>query len=58
MNLGSLARLGFIERKGDLVCEGPLLDLMMNTDLLKDRIINGTLAAIFKPALTSDVKSF
>lgn len=48
MNLGSLNRLGFIERKGDLIGEGPLLDLMMNTDLLKERIINGALADIFK----------
>ncbi|PRC92421.1 hypothetical protein [Solimicrobium silvestre] len=48
MNLGSLNRLGFIERKGDLICEGPLLDLMMDTDLLKERIVNGALADIFK----------
>ena len=48
MNLGSLVRLGFIERKGELICEGPLLDLMMDTDLLKERILNGALADIFK----------
>ena len=48
MNLGSLNRLGFIERRGDLICEGPLLDLMMNTDVLKERIIHGALADIFK----------
>lgn len=48
MNLGSLNRLGFIERKGDLICEGPLLDLMMDTDMLKERIVNGALADIFK----------
>ena len=48
MNLGSLNRLGFIERKGDQLCEGPLLDLMMDTDVLKERIINGALADIFK----------
>ena len=47
MNLGQLARLGFVERKGDLVLEGPLLDLMMDTDTLKDRIINGALSDIF-----------
>jgi hypothetical protein len=47
MNLGQLARLGFIERKGDLVLEGALLDLMMDTDTLKDRIINGALSDIF-----------
>jgi hypothetical protein len=50
MNLGSLAKLGFIERRGDLILEGPLLDLMMDTDLLKERIINGALADVFKRA--------
>ncbi len=47
MNLGQLARLGFIERKTDLIHEGPLLDLMMDTDTLKERIINGALSDIF-----------
>ncbi|WMW81424.1 hypothetical protein RF679_03865 [Undibacterium cyanobacteriorum] len=47
MNLGQLARLGFIERKTDLIMEGPLLDLLMDTDALKDRIINGALSDIF-----------
>lgn len=47
MNLGTLVRLGFIERRGDLLVEGPLLDLMMDTDLLKERIINGALADVF-----------
>ena len=48
MNLGTLSKLGFIERRGDLIVEGPLLDLMMDTDVLKERIINGALADIFK----------
>jgi hypothetical protein len=48
MNLGQLARLGFIEMKGDAILEGPLLDLMMDTDMLKERIVNGALADIFK----------
>jgi hypothetical protein len=47
MNLGQLNKLGFIERRGDVIAEGPLLDLMMDTDTLKDRIINGALADIF-----------
>jgi hypothetical protein len=50
MNLGSLAKLGFIERRGDVILEGPLLDLMMDTDMLKERIINGALADVFKRA--------
>jgi len=47
MNLGQLVRLGFVERKADLIVEGPLLDLMMDTDTLKERIINGALSDIF-----------
>lgn len=47
MNLGQLAKLGFVERRADLITEGPLLDLMMDTDALKDRIVNGALADIF-----------
>lgn len=50
MNLGILSRLGFIERRGDILLEGPLLDLLMDTDLLKERIINGALADVFKRA--------
>lgn len=50
MNLGILAKLGFIERRGDVIVEGPLLDLLMDTDLLKERIINGALADVFKRA--------
>jgi len=47
MNLGQLAKLGFVERKGDMIAEGPLLDLMTDTDVLKERIINGALADVF-----------
>lgn len=48
MNLGQLSKLGFVERRGDMIMEGPLLDLMMDTDALKDRIVNGALADIFQ----------
>jgi len=48
MNLGVLSKLGFIERRGDVILEGPLLDLMMDTDVLKERIINGALSEVFK----------
>jgi hypothetical protein len=56
MNLGQLSKLGFIERKGDFIHEGPLLDLMMDTDVLKERIINGALADVFQrpPVLSSE----
>ncbi|UVW29221.1 hypothetical protein [Massilia sp. H6] len=50
MNLGVLSKLGFIERRGDVILEGPLLDLMMDTDVLKERIINGALTDVFKRA--------
>ena len=50
MNLGALTRMGFIERRGDIILEGPLLDLLMDTDVLKERIINGALADVFKRA--------
>jgi hypothetical protein len=47
-NLTLLVKLGFIERSGDDILEGPLLDLMMDTDVLKERIVNGALADVFK----------
>jgi hypothetical protein len=50
MNLGLLSKLGFIERRGDVILEGPLLDLLMDTDVLKERIINGALTDVFKRA--------
>ena len=50
MNLGALSRMHFIERRGDVILEGPLLDLLMDTDVLKERIINGALADVFKRA--------
>jgi len=53
INLGQLAKLGFIERQGDAILEGPLLDLMMDTDQLKERIVNGALADVFKRAPSS-----
>jgi hypothetical protein len=55
MNLGILGKLGFVERRGDIIVEGPLLDLLMDTDLLKERIINGALAEVFKRAPAQEV---
>lgn len=48
MNLGQLARFGFIERRGDVIAEGPLLDLLMDTDVLRERIVNGALHDILR----------
>jgi len=48
MNLGQLSRFGFIERRNDIILEGPLLDLLMDTDTLKERVVNGALQDIFQ----------
>jgi len=56
MNLGQLNKLGFIERRGDMIVEGPLLDLMMDTDTLRDRIINGALADIFGKVMPKSLR--
>lgn len=58
MNLGQLVRLGFVERKADLIMEGPLLDLMMDTDTLKERIINGALSDIFPSRVVRQPATF
>lgn len=56
MNLGQLSKLGFVERRGDMIMEGPLLDLMMDTDALKDRIVNGALSDIFHRPLPKEAE--
>jgi len=48
--LGKLARLGFIERRGGYILEGPLLDVLLDYRILADRIINGTLADVLAAA--------
>ena len=48
MNLALLSKIGFIERRNDQILEGPLLDLLLDTSALKERVINGALADIFK----------
>jgi hypothetical protein len=52
-NLKLLERHGFIERRGDDIAEGPLLDLLLDYDSLAPRILEGTLA----DALTRDKAS-
>lgn len=56
MNLGQISKLGFVERRGDMIMEGPLLDLMMDTDALKDRIVNGALSDIFHRPLPKEAE--
>lgn len=48
--LGKLARLGFIERRGGIIHEGPLLDVLLDYRVLADRIVNGTLADVLAAA--------
>lgn len=48
--LGKLARLGFIERRGGFIHEGPLLDVLLDYRVLADRIVNGTLADVLAAA--------
>jgi hypothetical protein len=59
MNLALLSKIGFIERRSDVILEGPLLDLLIDTSALKERVINGALADIFQrkapPAVASEV---
>ncbi|MDM4765574.1 hypothetical protein [Pelomonas sp. SE-A7] len=45
-NLKLLERHGFILRRGEDIAEGPLLDLMLDYDLLAPRILDGALAEV------------
>ena len=48
--LSRLAQLGFIERRGGLISEGPLLDLALDYRVMADRIIHGTLGEVLAAA--------
>ncbi|WP_283150974.1 hypothetical protein [Silvimonas soli] len=48
MNLGQLAKLGFVIRRNKMIHEGPLLDLMIDYAKLAPRIIEGALAEVLK----------
>lgn len=45
-NLKRLETHGFITRRGDDIAEGPLLDLLLDYDLLAPRILDGALAEV------------
>jgi hypothetical protein len=49
-NLKRLENHGFIERRGDDIVEGPLLDLLLDYDTLAPRILDGTLGAVLAKA--------
>lgn len=48
--LSRLAQLGFIERRGGMIFEGPLLDVLLDYRLMADRIIYGTLGEVLSEA--------
>ena len=48
--LSRLAQLGFIERRGGMIFEGPLLDVLLDYRVLAERIIHGTLGAVLARA--------
>ncbi|MFC4160228.1 hypothetical protein [Chitinimonas lacunae] len=48
INLGQLARLGFIVRRNRVICEGPLLDLIFDYSRLAPRIVEGALAEVLQ----------
>ena len=48
MNLGQLARLGFIKRYNHQISEGPLLDLALDYSKLAPRIIDGALGDVLR----------
>jgi len=51
-NLKLLERHGFVVRRGEDIAEGPLLDLLIDYDLLAPRILDGALADVL--ARTTD----
>lgn len=53
-NLKLLERHGFIERRGDEIGEGPLLDLLLDYDMLAPRILDGTLADVLARRLAAN----
>ncbi len=46
--LPQLSRLGFIERRNKVICEGPLLDLVFDYAEMARRIINGALGDLIR----------
>lgn len=49
--LPQLSRLGLIERKNKVICEGPLLDLVFDYAEMAPRIINGALGDLIRVQL-------
>lgn len=54
VNLGVLARHGFIQRRAGDLSEGPLLDLAFDYERTSRRILDGALADILSPAARAE----
>jgi hypothetical protein len=52
-NLKRLENHGFITRRGEDIVEGPLLDLLLDYDVLATRILDGTLNDVLAQAQAS-----
>lgn len=48
INLGVLSRLGLIERRNKVICEGPLLDLVFDYAEMAPRIIHGAMGDLIR----------
>lgn len=48
INLGTLSRLGFIDKRNKAIHEGPLLDIAFDYAEMAPRILQGTLASVLK----------
>ena len=53
MNLGALARHGFIVRRKERIYEGPLLDLAFDYERTARRVLDGALAFVVEQARQS-----
>jgi hypothetical protein len=54
VNLGVLARHGFIQRRGGEISEGPLLDLAFDYERTSRRILDGALSDLLSPAARAE----
>ncbi|WP_238945959.1 hypothetical protein [Vandammella animalimorsus] len=57
MNLKRLENHGFILRRGDDIAEGPLLDLLLDYDVMAPRILEGTLAQVLERARAAEAQA-
>ncbi|WP_244609981.1 hypothetical protein [Lampropedia puyangensis] len=56
-NLKRLENHGFIVRRGDDIAEGPLLDLLLDYDVMAPRILEGTLGDVLHRAKAAELEA-